>query len=84
LSGTDFNAILRRAAGREQAPALELEQPVADFGLGRGGAALPQPRPTSNAHVNARIRAGARVARAFTVPGGVRLDDVDLDRLYGR
>jgi len=35
--------------------------------------------------VNERIRAGARIARRFTVPTGVNLGDVgDLDDLLGR
>jgi hypothetical protein len=78
-----FDVAFRRALGREPAPARELERPVGDLGLGRGGAAVPS-RSASNAALNERIRTGARVARAFTVPGGVRLDDVDLDWLYGR
>jgi hypothetical protein len=33
--------------------------------------------------MNERIRAGARIARGFTVPGGVNLDGVNLDDMLG-
>jgi hypothetical protein len=53
--------------------------PIGDIGVGHGGgAAAPMRTSTSNDEVNAAIRRGARLARAVLVPGGVRLDDVDL------
>jgi hypothetical protein len=87
MSGADFNSWFRRSAGRDVPAAareLERERPVADLGVGRGGAAGVQPRPTSNADLNNRIRAGITLARHAAIAGGIRLDDTDVDRLYGR
>jgi hypothetical protein len=80
-----FNDAIRAAAGRAApAPAIEHEQPVGNLGIGVGGAAARVRPPVTNAGVNAKIRAAAQVARGFTVPGGVHLDAVNLDDLYGR
>jgi hypothetical protein len=85
-SGESFNRAFRLLAGRAPQPVPERElERDGDYGGGRGGtAAMPRPRATSNADVNARLRSAARIARQFTVPGGVNVDQVDLDRLYGR
>jgi hypothetical protein len=81
-----MNAAIRRAAGRSvDVPRRELDVPkVGSIGIGRGGGSAPARRKTTGDEVNARIRAGARLARAVSVPGGVRLDDVNLDELFGR
>jgi hypothetical protein len=78
-----FNDAIRRAAG--YAPRLEPDAPVkvGDVGVGRGGASAPMRRVTTSEQISARIRTSARIARGFTVPGGVHLDSVDLDDLLG-
>jgi hypothetical protein len=77
---------LRRAAGREPAPAaLELEpaQPDGDLGVGRGGSAAARPpAPMTSQEMSARLRSAARLARGLAAPGGVHLDGLDLDDLY--
>jgi len=74
-----FSDQIRAAAGRTApAHALEPDQPVGNIGIGRGGAAGPMRATTTNDEINAAIRRGARLARDVLVPGGIRLDDVDL------
>jgi hypothetical protein len=87
MTRSAMNDAIRRAAGREPAPELEREheRPDGSIGVGQGATcAPPRPRPASSANASARIRAGARLARTFTVPGGVSVDVGDLDDLLGR
>jgi hypothetical protein len=88
MTSSAINDAIRRAAGRNVAPAArerELEQPVGSIGIGRGASAAARPPASTSADVNARIRAGARLARGFTVPGGVNIYDlVDLDDVLDR
>jgi hypothetical protein len=83
-----MNALLRKAAGHGvDVPRRELDEPkVGSIGIGRGGGSAPARRKTTGDEVNARLRAGVRLARAVSVPGGVgvNLDAVDLDTLFGR
>jgi hypothetical protein len=73
----DMNELIRAAAGRGPVePPGPAPERVGNIGIGRGGAAAPARRST-NAAINERIRAGARLARGFTAPGGVHLDDVN-------
>ncbi len=85
MSNEAFNAVLRRAAaGRAPALVRDEEQPVGSIGIGRGGAAAPQRRESDEEQINDAIRRGARIARSFSVPGGVHLDGVaDLDNIFG-
>ena len=79
-----FGDLLRAAAGRSPAPVPVQERPVGDAGVGRGGAAGPPRRESGSEAINDALRRGARIARSFTVPGGVHLDGVaDLDNLFG-
>jgi hypothetical protein len=80
-----FNDAIRRAAGRGGYPlrrAPDAPVKVGDVGVGRGGGSAPAPRVTTSGQISERIRASARIARGFTVPGGVSLDSVDLDDLW--
>jgi hypothetical protein len=82
-----INAWIRGAAGREPAPAREVERPIGDGGIGRGGTCNPLPKHENQAvDMNRLIRRGARLARTFATPHGVHLDavDVELDHLLGR
>jgi hypothetical protein len=79
-----MNTLIREAAGR--APELEREQPVVERQPGKfvgGGRVSPQWPPrrrrADNRAMNDVLRAGAFLARSFTVPGGVDLGSVDLD-----
>jgi hypothetical protein len=80
-----MNDLIRAAAGRAPVgppgPAEPTPERVGNIGIGHGGAAAPA-RLSTRAAINDRIRDAARVARAFTVPGGVSLGDVD--DLFGR
>jgi hypothetical protein len=80
MSGEAFNRLVRIAAGRDVPAAPELERPVGDFGGGKGGSAMPRQRATSNADVNRRIRAGARIVRDVQLRDGLMLD---LDDPFG-
>jgi hypothetical protein len=77
-----FNDAIRRAAGRT--PRLEPDAPVkvGDVGVGRGGGSAPARRVTTSEQISDRIRASGRIARSFTVPGGVNIDSVNLDDLW--
>jgi hypothetical protein len=80
-----FIDAIRRAAGHRLVAGQpdEPETKFGDLGGGRGGTAAGRPRPAlSHADLNRRIREGARLARQFTIPDGVRLEDFDLDDLY--
>jgi hypothetical protein len=78
MSSEAINAWIRNQAGRNVPPAAPMLEPVGDVGIGKGGSARPTRASTST---NDGIRRAAAVARSFTVPGGVRLDDLDLDDL---
>jgi hypothetical protein len=70
-----MNDVIRAAAGRS-VPALEPEQPPAGDIIGRGvpgPAAFPR-RPITNAVVNERIRAGARIVRSVQLRDGLAID----------
>jgi hypothetical protein len=69
---------LRRAAGRVVLDTTEqIETPIGDIGIGRGGAAAGRPRrATTNALINERIRKGARIVRSVQLRDGL---SVDLD-----
>jgi hypothetical protein len=82
MTRSPFNDALRAAAGRTAAPVPDQERPLGNIGIGVGGAAAPPPARASSAEISNRIRAGARLARSFTVPGGVNLDAVDVDKLF--
>lgn len=84
MTNEAFNTAIRRAAGRPRP--LERQTPDApgDLGVGRGGAAAPQPRAATNEPINNVIRLGARAARMFTLPNGVDLGTIDSDDLYRR
>jgi hypothetical protein len=77
-----FNDAIRRAAGG-YAPRSEPDASVkvGEVGVGRGGGSAPARPVTTSEQISERIRASARIARGFTVPGGVHLDSVDLDDL---
>src|SRR5262249_38431972 len=73
----NFSNAIRAAAGRgpERGPAeQEPERVEGDLGIGRGGAAAASPRRTTNALVNERIRAGARIVRSVQLRDGLALD----------
>jgi hypothetical protein len=78
-----MNALIRRAAGYDGTvlePARQQREGL--IGVGLGGSSAPARRVTTNEQINARIRAGARLVRSVSVPGGVRLDSVDVDNLW--
>jgi hypothetical protein len=82
---TNFSDTIRAAAGHAPALVPDEERPVGNIGLGQGGAARPAPpaRATSM-DVSARIRHAVRLQRSFSLPNGVRLDDVgELDDFLG-
>jgi hypothetical protein len=85
---TYMNALRRIAAGRvTSSTRLESGVPVHEgsIGVGRGAGSAPARRvTTTNAQLNARIRASVRITRALTLPGGVNLESVDVDNLFGR
>jgi hypothetical protein len=80
MTRSPINDAIRRAAGRNlAAPAreLELERPVADLGVGRGGAASAQPAPRStSAEISDAIRVAAHRAQNRVDLDGVSLEDV--------
>jgi hypothetical protein len=70
-----MNDLIRASLGRTIEPAPELERPAGDI-LGRrkpGPAAFPR-KPMTNALVNERIRAGARIVRSVQLRDGLNLD----------
>jgi hypothetical protein len=80
MTRSAINDAIRRAAGRNvgRAPAreLELEQPVGSIGIGRGGAARPQPTRTTSAEISDAIRVAAHRAQNRVDLDGVNLEDV--------
>ncbi|MFZ0040830.1 MAG: hypothetical protein WAK93_05955 [Solirubrobacteraceae bacterium] len=69
-----FSDEIRRKAGRAPAPSPDVELPVGDAGIGRGGTARPpSPRPLS---MSALIRAHRTVKRQMVRGEAQFLDDV--------
>jgi hypothetical protein len=77
-----MNALIRAAAGRRTPELLPVEEPepLGAVGIGLGGtAASRRLQAPDRAAFNQRLRAAAKVARAYTVPGGVTIDSANLD-----
>jgi hypothetical protein len=84
MNAESFNAAVRAASGRAGvAPQSEPSAAprVGQIGIGRGGGSAEPPRPSTNELVNERLRRAARLARTFTIPGGVTVEA--LDDLFG-
>jgi hypothetical protein len=75
MSNEALNAQLRAAFGRPLPDQQPVEQPIGDtLGRGKPGPAMFPRRQATNALVNARIRAAARVVRQASLRGGIALD----------
>ena len=81
---SDFNLLLRQAAGRGDVKPTGEQDAPGDVGIGRGGASGPQRRESGSERMNGVIRRGALIARLASVQGGVNVDTVNLDDLYRR
>ena len=73
---SDFNAMIREAAGRDVREPETVVRPVGDLGVGKGAAAAPRAlRATSNEQVNSRLRRAFSLARHGVTPNVLTVDD---------